>query len=84
MTAEDWERFSQQDLSKDEKSFLNGDRKFALHRLQPRYLDTVRLQLEHARKIRVDFLSAFILQHLTRRYERLARPLLHHRAELYI
>lgn len=77
--------FSQQNLTNDEKSFLNGNNRIAYHRLPRRLnIDTVRLQLEHAKRIKVDFISALVLQQLTRHNERLSRLSLRHRAELYI
>ncbi|XP_006457520.1 hypothetical protein AGABI2DRAFT_181699 [Agaricus bisporus var. bisporus H97] len=82
-TAGDWEMFSHENLSDVEKSFLDNEYRLVSH-LLPRRLNNAPLQLEHANRIRIDFLNALILQYLTRSNAKLARMLFRHRVELYI
>jgi hypothetical protein len=76
--AQDWETFSQDKLSHDEKGFLNEEYRLVP---DPQLHGNV---FQYARKIRVDFINALILQHLTLRSVKLGRILFDLRVELYI
>ncbi|KAF7785207.1 hypothetical protein Agabi119p4_1372 [Agaricus bisporus var. burnettii] len=82
-TTEDWKVFSQQELSQDEKSFLNGDFALASHHV-PCRLSTPSLRLKYVNKIKTDFISALVLQHRTPLPRKFTRLLLPHHVELYI
>jgi hypothetical protein len=81
--AQDWEIFSQDTLSYDEKGFLDETYRIESHSL-PERLKAPPLQLKHMFRIRADFIKALTLQYLTYHNRKLTNILFRHRVELYI